>query len=1005
MSQTLLRVLCTFTCVLALSLPAAAQEQTGTITGIVRDNSGAVLPGASVEAESIARGTVVGTTTTDNSGRYRFVGLLPGLYNVTARLQGFSANRVEQIDLRLGQLLTVDLALAVGGVAETIQVTAESPLIASKQSAKSFSIDQELIAKLPGGRDFSSYVTTAPGANQEARSGGISIDGSSASENRFIVDGVETTDPQRGVQGKRLSVDFIGELQVKSSGYEAEFGGSTGGVINVVTKSGTNSFRGDLGAYITGSGLQGNARRTLRRLPTDSTKAEYVTFDKDSNTNADIGFTFGGPILSNRLWFFTSYLPQVVSTDRTTNLSDGSRVTKTQEFISHNSSSNVTAQPADSMRFKVAYNLSSSKTTGVLPGQSLRNENGSTAPTALFGINTVNPNWSFSGNFDWVPTANLTFGVRGGFYNQNRFTEGIPVGPLFNFQTQNIGLAGVPAEFQHITGFTNVVTNNGTTRDTYKRTNLQVDGTWYGQAGGDHVLRGGVQFDTIGNDVLAGETGNRVLLFWDRSFAGQRGTYGYYRVRSNGVSPQLGFITEGDISNTNVGLFIQDTWTIGNRLTLNIGIRTENESVPSYTTSGGIAPVAIKWGFGDKFAPRLGFAWDVNGDGKTKVYGNWGVFYDIFKMELPRGSFGGDKWLEYYYTMDRPDFPNLITGAGCPPACSGTLIRGPVDFRHPSNSPGDETIDPNLDPMKLQEASFGIERQVGARMAVGVRYIHKQVDVAIEDVGALEENFNEIYTIGNPGFGAAKDFFPFGSTTAVPFPKAVRDYDAVEFLFDKRLSNNWTLRTSYTFSRLYGNYSGLSQSDENGRTSPNVGRAFDYPLMAFDGDGQPVYGLLATDRPHQFKLQGFYDFTFGTTVGLNFYGASGVPVTREAAAIQGNNFPIQYKGRLSDGRTAVFSQTGVFIQHRFDFNGKGLQLSMNVDNLFDQEGETDKFRTQLAVGEAVDFDEPDFFAGRINFDQEIANLGPANLVIDPRFLQTSAFQAPRVIRFNVKFLF
>jgi len=480
-------------CLVAAPLSASAQEQTGTISGVVRDTSGAVLPGASIEVESIARGVIVGTTVTDLTGTYRFVGLLPGLYNVTARLQGFTAARVEQVDLRLGQLLTVDVSLSPGGVAETIQVTAESPLIASKQSAKSFSIDQELLAKLPGGRDFSSFVTAAPGANQESRSGGISIDGSSASENRFIVDGVETTNPRSGTQGKRLTVDFIGELQVKSSGYEAEFGGSTGGVINVVTKSGSNEFRGDVGLYITGSGLEGAERKTLRRKPTDSTQSEYVTFDKDPYTNADVGFTLGGPILKNQLWFFTSYLPQVQTTDRTTNLNDGTRVTKTQDFVRHNSSSNVTAQPADSMRLKVAYNLSSGKTTGVLPSRSLPDENGSTSPTALLDTNTVTPNWSFSGNFDWVPTSTFTVGVRGGYYKQNTFTEGIPEGPRFLYQTSNIGQAGVPAEYQNIVGFTNLVTNNATTRDTYKRTNFQVDATWYGEAGGQHVLRGGVQ--------------------------------------------------------------------------------------------------------------------------------------------------------------------------------------------------------------------------------------------------------------------------------------------------------------------------------------------------------------------------------------------------------------------------------------------------------------------------------------------------------------------------------
>ena len=142
------------------------------------------------------------------------------------------------------------------------------------------------------------------------------------------------------------------------------------------------------------------------------------------------------------------------------------------------------------------------------------------------------------------------------------------------------------------------------------------------------------------------------------------------------MNPDQGFSVEGDIANTNVGLFIQDSWSVNDRLTLNLGLRTENESVPSYTTADGIAPVAIEWGFGEKLAPRLGFAYDLAGDGKTKLYGNWGIYYDIFKLELPQGSFGGEKWLEYYYTLDTPNWTTLDP-AGCPPACPGRLLRRP----------------------------------------------------------------------------------------------------------------------------------------------------------------------------------------------------------------------------------------------------------------------------------------------------------------------------------------
>ena len=129
------------------------------------------------------------------------------------------------------------------------------------------------------------------------------------------------------------------------------------------------------------------------------------------------------------------------------------------------------------------------------------------------------------------------------------------------------------------------------------------------------------------------------------------------RCAATRVDPKQGFITAGDIHTNNIGLFIQDSWTINNRLTVNAGVRTERERVPTYTTEEDIPEFGIEFAFGDKIAPRVGFAYDIKGDGRSKVFGSWGVFYDIFKLELPRGSFGGDKWLEYYYTLDTFDWP------------------------------------------------------------------------------------------------------------------------------------------------------------------------------------------------------------------------------------------------------------------------------------------------------------------------------------------------------------
>ena len=297
-----IRTLITVLIALLLAGPSAAQEQRGAIEGVVRDTSGAVLPGATVEARS-ENGAVI-STQTDATGLFRFPSLAPGTYSIVANLSGFAPQTAEGIRVGLGQIKKIDFAMPLAGVAETISVSAEAPLVDVRQSARQTNIRSEQVDLLPKGRDFTTLVTQAPGANNEAKLGGLSIDGASASENRFIIDGIETTDLQRGTSGTSLIVDFVEEVQVKSSGYTAEFGGATGGVINVVTKSGTNAFRGNALFNFQGDALNGERRPSLRLNPSNTDVAEYVTYPEDSSTRVEPGFALGGPIATNRAWFF-----------------------------------------------------------------------------------------------------------------------------------------------------------------------------------------------------------------------------------------------------------------------------------------------------------------------------------------------------------------------------------------------------------------------------------------------------------------------------------------------------------------------------------------------------------------------------------------------------------------------------------------------------------------------------------------------------------------------------
>jgi hypothetical protein len=317
------------------------------------------------------------------------------------------------------------------------------------------------------------------------------------------------------------------------------------------------------------------------------------------------------------------------------------------------------------------------------------------------------------------------------------------------------------------------------------------------------------------------------------------------------------------------------------------------------------------------------------------------------------------------------------------------------------NDPDNNTIDPDLQQMRLQEAVVGVERELSPILTVSARYIHKQLDRVIEDVGTREapQALLSIW-IANPGSGRGAAFYPQDGTTPIAIPRPKRDYDAIEIEADRRLSNGWTARLSYTWSRLHGNYSGLAHSDEEGRVAPNIGSAYDYPLRSFDERGQAVYGPLATDRPHQLKAHLLVDLPFGTSVGARWIGASGAPRTREAAFFPGVG--VMYEGRLSDGRLPFLRQTDLYVQHQIGLGSRlRLTLSANVLNLLDQSTATDYFPDELFAGQLITVSEAQFFQG---IDTQ-ALIAQQRLVGDPRFLMSSGFQAPRTVRLGIKLSF
>ena len=1000
-------LLCVVLAILTWSGVAAAQEQRGSIEGTVRDSSGALLPGVTVEARSPA---LVGTqsTVTDTNGTYRFPALAPGRYELTGTLQGFAVAKVADVSLELGKLLKVDLTLAPAGVAETVEVSGESPLIDVKQNAAGANIQAETIERIPRARNYTALVTSAPGVTDEARNRGIQIDGASGADNRFMIDGVDTTDLRFGTSGKALANDFVQEVQVKSSGYNAEYRAAIGGVISAITKSGSNQFHGSAGIYYRNQDLLGDVRPSLRLVPSNTTTSEYFTTPADEFTDTEPVFDLGGPLMRDRIWFYAGYNPNWTETRRTVRFTANQQTaTFETQPIEQNVTANFTAQLNPNLRGRFATTLRRAEGAVGLPAINADGTSNSTPSQFPMTNRTDSFNDSYSGVFDWVvnpatyvnlTTTYLTYGGKGVGTFSDKLRH------VFNGSTNVCnpnavpGSSGcpfpeIPSDLQQLSGYSDFPASGRQVRDDLSRMNVNADITRYLNWGGQHTFKAGVQFEHIENSVLSGAQAETIDLFWNSDYVannGQRyrGKYGHYNVTR--------LYTAGDITADSLGLFIQDAWTVHSRVTLNLGLRTEREDIPSYREDN----PGIDFGFGQKIAPRVGFAWDVNGDSSMKAYGSWGMFYDQMKLTLGRVMFGADRWMNWHFTLDTFDWPS-ITCTDPPnfgtPECPGTFIES-FDFRpvaNDANDPNFQLVDPDLHPIRSQELTLGLDRELTKTMSVGVRYVHKWVDYAIEAVCALVPS-GEACGVNNPGFGTGT--YPFG-TNMPPQPQAVRDYDGFEVRLRKRLSNRWSLDTSYLLSRLHGNWSGIASSDEAvGGLQPYSGRAFDLLYYSYDAAGNPTFGPLGTDRPHQFKLQATYSLPWYMTLGTNFLAESGVPLSTVANEKGMTFFPY---GRGDLGRTPAFTQTDFFAEQQIRLRGNArVSFGVNVINLFDQDTATGVFVNPYRDN----FNIPDaqFFAG---FDPEAIVASTPGFRRDARYQQANGFQERRSIRLQARFSF
>ncbi len=1099
-----------------IELPVANAQGSatvGSLRGVIRDKAtGESAVGATVVATSPSlQGEQV--VITEEGGQYFITSLPPGLYVLTVYYNDSTFSRANVV-IQIGKEAVVNVTVDSGATAgrpkgEVIEIKGSAPIVDQGSTKTGLTLTDDYTRNIPTARTFGGVVGQAAGAQVDNY--GISFSGATSLENTYIVEGINTTDTAYGGIASNLPNEFIQETEVITGGYNAEFGRATGGIVNVVTKSGSNEFHGSVFGYFQPGGLISDAKAIER-------EGGSLSVQTDLDYRYDVGAEIGGPIIKDKLWFHVGFNPsfshsttqRIVNSqidvdqngtpdlDPETGFTANEEVTRSElprDFKTYFFTAKINGAVNQNNQFQVSAFGNPRNAQDVYsitrnPAQSLyKYDDGAYDVSAKWtsklneGKTQLDAVIGYHRGFSYDSVNNADQNVPTIFYNYDRSLhdfadlEGGSIGrcddndpndpypeitncPVFGYATQ-----GLP--------FLENRTND--------RTSLGLTGTQRVKAAGYHVFKAGIDAELAGYDAVNSYTGGARYRRAADLATGAPGRWQlretFRRVRNltpaeqmdpSGVDLAMGqslcandlAICERDVDgpqadtkNRNLGAFIQDSWQIRPNLTINVGLRWEQQvAYAAEALQGQISPEGEvvpdeAFRLDNMLAPRIGFIYDPTKEGKSKLFGHYGRFYENVPMDINVRAFGGEITSFRNLNQNR----RLPTAGTYDPNCdvdhasgTGAQIVSTLDMCSDVGTPtllggGFEYVSPNLQGQRTDEWILGAEYEFAADFKLGANYVHRSLPVVIEDISVDGGN---TYLITNPGLDfteeadkleveamrLAMSSDPVQKGLAAVYQgradslryvgkleKPIRRYDALQLTATQRPTKASLLIASYTYSQSKGNYPGLF-STETGQQDPNLTSLYDLPdLMA------NRYGPLGLDRPHNIKLDGFYAFDLKKTgqlvVGGSLRAQSGVAhnvlgASQHPGYGQGETYIL---GRGAAERSPVTSQADVRVAYGYRINKTTMvEAFVNVFNLFNTQDEInqDENYTQGFVNPILGGDTEDLkhlktldeVSGQeINSspvkNKNFGNTGTNNATIGP------AQQAPRAVQLGFRVTF